>query len=102
MKHLISHLRSYAAVDEALEQFLRKIIKRTTHEKGKLIVRPGDIAGRIYFIEKGLIRGYRIKDNKERTKYFMDEGEIFISIRSFLTQTPAKEYIECMEDCIFH
>ena len=32
----------------------------------------------------------------------MGDGDIFISIRSFFTQTPSREYIECMEDCIFH
>jgi CRP-like cAMP-binding protein len=100
MEELIAALNKFATMEAPLESFLRDLIRTTRPLKGEIVIRPGDIAERISFIEKGLIRGYRIKGNKERTKYFMGEGEIFISIRSFLTQTPAKEYIECMEDCI--
>jgi CRP/FNR family transcriptional regulator, anaerobic regulatory protein len=99
---LISALRKFAALEAPLESLLLDFIRTTRHLKGELLISPGFTCTRISFIEKGLVSGYRIKGNKERTKYFMGEGDIFISIRSFLTQTPAIEYIECMEDCILH
>jgi CRP-like cAMP-binding protein len=99
---LITLLRSLGKLDRTLKGHLERLLRRTTHKKGDLLVRPDEIARRIYFIEKGLIRGYRIKGNNERTYYFVMEGDVFISVRSFLTQKVAKEYCECMEDCILH
>jgi CRP-like cAMP-binding protein len=102
METLIRHLTSFASLEAPLESLLGDLIRTTKTLKGELMVTPGAICSRISFIEKGLVRGYRIKGKIVRNKYFMGEGDIFISIRSFLTQTPAKEYIECMENCILH
>jgi CRP-like cAMP-binding protein len=102
MEELIALLDSYGALEQPLETYLRSVITTTHHRKGDFLVRPGDIAQRISFIEEGIIRGYRIKRGVERTYYFMMKGDVFISVRSFFTQTPAKEYIECMENCILH
>jgi CRP-like cAMP-binding protein len=102
VEKLIALLNSFAELEKSLEAHLRPLIKTTCHKKGDLLVRPDDIARRISFIEEGIIRGYRLTGNIELTSYFMTKGDIFISVQSFLTQTPAKEYIECMEDCILH
>jgi CRP-like cAMP-binding protein len=102
MDKLIDLLNSITQLEQPLEAHLRKLIRTTYHKKGELLVRPDDIAQRISFIEEGIIRGYRLEGNIEQTSYFMTNGDIFISVQSFLTQTPAKEYIECMNDCILH
>jgi len=102
MKQLISSLNKIAKLDADLEKYLSRFLKTTHHKKGDLLVRPDDIAQRISFIKEGTIRGYRLEGNIEQTSYFMTKGDIFISVQSFLTQMPAKEYIECMEDCVFY
>jgi CRP-like cAMP-binding protein len=102
MKQLISSLNKIAKLDADLEKYFSRFLKTTHHKKGDLLVRPDDIAQRISFIKEGTIRGYRLEGNIEQTSYFMTKGDIFISVQSFLTQMPAKEYIECMEDCVFY
>jgi CRP-like cAMP-binding protein len=99
MEQLIRFLHSIALLEIGLEKYLSDALRTTYHKKGDLLVRPDDIAQRISFIEEGIIRGYRLEGNIEQTSYFMTKGDVFISVQSFLTQTPAKEYIECMEDC---
>ena len=102
MENLIKTLTNIAQLKKPLKAYLGSFLKTTYHKKGDILVRPDDIAQRISYIEKGIIRGYRLEGNLEQTSYFMTKGDIFISVHSFLTQTPAKEYIECMEDCIFY
>jgi CRP-like cAMP-binding protein len=102
MERLLSRLDKISLLETELKKYLKDVIKTSYPKKGDDLVRPDDIANRIYFIEKGLIRGYRVEEDIERTYYFMTEGDVFISVRSFLTQTPATEYIECKEDCILH
>ncbi len=51
-----------------------------------------------YFIQKGLMRTYFIKDGKEISEYFPAEGEWSNSPRSFRTRKPDIYYIDAIED----
>ena len=44
------------------------------------------------------MRGYYLKEGREVTSWFMHEGDFIISIVSFFTRKPAREYIELLED----
>jgi CRP-like cAMP-binding protein len=102
MEQLFTALKKFAFLNEDLRFYLEGALKTTPHKKGDILVEIGSVCRRIGFIEKGLIRGYRYKRNVERTSYFLGEGDIVISIRSFFTQKPARERIEALEDCIIH
>lgn len=51
-----------------------------------------------YFIQKGLMRTYFIKDGKEISEYFPAEGEWSNSPRSFRTRQVDIYYIDAIED----
>ncbi len=59
----------------------------------------GDIASRIYLIEKGCIRGWFNKDGTDLTIQFFTEGETVASMESFKKQVPSLITLETIEPC---
>ncbi|MBN9385991.1 MAG: Crp/Fnr family transcriptional regulator [Chitinophagaceae bacterium] len=85
-----------------LKTYIRSHLVRKVVKKGEIILREGQVARNIYFIEQGTVRSFRYKKGKERTAWIMKEGDLFVSVGGFFSQTPAGENIEALEDCILH
>ena len=100
MEALLYLLNQVNKLTPKLQRHLRGKIKRITFKKGQIIFKVGQIADRILYIEKGLIRSYTIVNGKKASNYFMREGDIIISVESFLAQIPAFDTIEALEDCV--
>lgn len=66
-------------------------------KKGALIHHANTICTRSYFIHTGLLRTYFIKDGKEVSEYFSEEGEWVNSPRSFMLRKPDIYYIDAIE-----
>ena len=84
-------------VSDEFKQAILNGVNREIVTKKQMLLRTGDTNNKIYFIEKGLARGYYIKDGKDVTSWFMKEGDIIISIISFYLRQPSHEYIEMIE-----
>ncbi|RYU78114.1 Crp/Fnr family transcriptional regulator [Hymenobacter persicinus] len=67
-----------------------------------VLLRPGQVARRVYFLETGLVRGYTLLHGREISSWFMPAGNFVISILSFLTQQPSQEYLELLEPAVVH
>ncbi|HEY4109781.1 Crp/Fnr family transcriptional regulator [Puia sp.] len=103
MEQAIHFLNSILSLDPDLRSYLESKFRTDRYKKKAILVKEGDIARRIGFIEKGLVRGYCIKeDGSEFTYWFMKEGDIMISVDSFFNQTPADEFVEVVEPAIIH
>lgn len=81
-----------------LQERIKGELITQTFTKKHLLLRPGEIARRFYFIRRGFLRSYFIDgQGKERTNWFMGKGEIILSNYSFLTQRPSYEYVEVLQ-----
>ena len=97
MEALIQLLLSIAPMSEGLLAHLRTIIKKTEYKKGEFILREGDVCNSIFYIRRGLVRSfYRLK-GKEVTNWFMKEGDICISVLSFLRRVASADSIMALE-----
>ncbi|WP_310392571.1 Crp/Fnr family transcriptional regulator [Hymenobacter sp.] len=67
-----------------------------------VLLRPGQVARRVYFLETGLVRGYTLLHGREVSSWFMQAGDFVISILSFFTQQPSEEYLELLEPAVVH
>jgi CRP-like cAMP-binding protein len=67
--------------------------------KGELLVTTGEICSAIYFVKKGILRGYVKEGVKDITTWITGETELVSSISSFDLQIPAVENIQAIEDC---
>lgn len=86
-----------------LEEHIKDEINRKTDEiffsKHELILKQGNVSRCLYYLETGLVRAYCIKDNKEITNWFSNEGTLVTSAYSFIGEKPGFESIVAMEDC---
>lgn len=100
MEALLTAVRRLQAIPEPLEKALRQTLRRHELPRRHWLLQPGQISERIFFIEKGVARGYYLKEDREVTSWFMKESDFIISIVSFYTRQPAQEYIELLEDSV--
>lgn len=98
---LIQTLTLIAPLSAAVQQKLASYMTEGHYPKKHLLLKEGEVCKRIYFIKSGFARSYYYTpEAKERTSWFMDRGDLMISIYSFFTQKPSEEYIEILEDSV--
>lgn len=93
-----SYLESVIHVSDSLKSELLKIAKKTSISKGDTLIEMGERCSDIYFIEKGLLRGFYFLEEKEITNWFAQEGEFATCFYSFIVQKNSFETIQALED----
>lgn len=68
--------------------------------KGSLLVQSGEHCDHLYFVNKGVLRGFVKQGVKDITTWITAENELVTSISSYYQQIPSIENIEALEDCI--
>lgn len=98
---IFRHFGTYIKLSEALKQELANRIESKIFKKGQLVHNADTICTKSYFIQKGLMRTYFIKDGKEISEYFSAENEWVNSPRSFMKQQVDIYYLDTLEqtDC---
>jgi CRP-like cAMP-binding protein len=89
-----AHTLSQAAKDYGNRKSIFHRVK-----KGDFLVRSGDVCSYIYFVQKGILRGYVQDGKKEITTWITAENELVTSITSFHVQQPSFENVHAIEDC---
>ena len=94
MKEIIqSHLNF---TDESF-RLLKNIATEKNVEKNKILFYPNKTTNKILFINKGLLRGYKIIDGKDYTHHFYFENWFATDFTSFLNEKPSEMFIESLE-----
>jgi len=74
----------------------------TLLEKGDFLLKQGHICNQYFFVERGSVRLYYWKGDKEYTVWLGTEGQIFTELDSYLHQKPALVSIESMEKSLVY
>lgn len=99
MKEIIqSHIN---LSDEIYNLFLNSA-RRKEVKKNQLLFNPNRVTEKILFIEKGILRGYRIIRGKDYTHHFYFPDWFATDFESFLTEKPSQIYIETLTDTIYY
>jgi CRP-like cAMP-binding protein len=99
MEELIFFLNSIHPLSKDTNDFLMSRLQFVEISKKSFLLREGDVCREIYFVTKGLLRCFYNKNEKDVSSWFMKEGDVVISVESFLKQTKSKENIQALEDC---
>jgi CRP-like cAMP-binding protein len=99
MEELIQLLKGIAPLSKGLEHHLRFIIRRRQFKKKEYLLKIGQVSQEILFLSKGLVRSYTIVRGRPVSNWFMKEGDLCISVLSFLQQAPAVDFIQALEPC---
>lgn len=101
MTHLLALLQTLQPISSDLQTALAQLLRCDALPQKHWLLQPGQVSDRLYFIEQGVVRGYYLKDGarndgKEVTSWFMRENDFIISIASFYSRQPAREYVELL------
>lgn len=96
---IYKYLSKYIPITEELEEELSKIEFIKRFKNGAIILEEGKISNECFFIIKGCIRSYYLKDGEEKTTEFYTEEQAVIP-SAYGNKTPSEYYLECIEDTI--
>jgi CRP-like cAMP-binding protein len=71
-------------------------VKKT--KKNEILLHHAETCRHVYFINDGSVRAYFLDDEgHEATRYVAFEGNFITTLNSFISQTPANEFLEVTE-----
>ena len=98
-KEIYEYLSKYIPNTEELEEELSKIEFIKRFGNGTILLEEGKISNECFFIIKGCIRSYYLKDGEEKTTEFYTEEQAVIP-SAYGNKIPSEYYLECIEDTI--
>ncbi len=101
MEQYMKVLKSHKRMAPELELYLRENVKPVTFKKNDIIQQEGTLCDHIYFLERGLIRGFLNVGPRQVTIWFKKENDFVVSIEEILGKLD--EYntvIEALEDSV--
>ena len=98
MEELIKHITNFISVSSDLRKQLEKVCEVKTHPKNYFLHKPNRVCQNTYFINKGLVRIYYLKNQKEITDNFSAENEWITSIYSFFEHIPDYFHVQTLEE----
>lgn len=98
METLLPFLQSVFPMSDELIDHLSSILKQKKLAKRDYLLKAGHVSRNAYFVEKGLLRCFYLKGDREVCSWFMKESDVIFSIGSFYQQIESYEYIQALED----
>lgn len=99
MEELLNYLSQIQPLSDGLRDVLMQKLINVTLPKKSYHLRKGQVCRSISFVQKGLVRCFYVKDEREISSWFMKEGDVIVSVESFFKQEPSYESIQVLEDC---
>ena len=97
---LLEYLSDFGPIsDEVIEEF-GHFFRPLQVKKSKFILSPIDHNNAVYFLTKGLVRGFIRDGEKDITTWFSTGNEIIGAIRHpDMPENHSHEYLQALEDC---
>lgn len=102
MQQLINLLGQAHPLHKQFGSELQQIMIKKTLKKNDILQFPDQLIPSMYFIESGLLKGYRFEEEKEICTWFQNEGNVVMSLNSWYGNLPTDEYIEALEDSVVY
>jgi CRP-like cAMP-binding protein len=97
-KTIIEHFSKFIKISHELEAELMNRVTEVHFKKGELVIDANKICKKSYFIKRGLLRIYFVKDGKEVCEHFSSENEWANSPRSWRSGKTDIYYVDALED----
>jgi CRP/FNR family transcriptional regulator len=100
-----SYLDSYKKITPDLTHeeltFIEERVSVSELKNKSFYLKSGDIQNEMSFLFQGLLRSFYIDEKGNQiTIQFIKENDYISDYSAFITQTPTKFYIQCLEPCI--
>lgn len=97
---VIKNLSQICPLSDGLIRRLSEVTSQISLKAKTVLLQPGKICEKVFFIENGFARAFYNRGDQEITSWFMGEGDVIVSVHSFFAQKPSFESIELLEDSI--
>lgn len=99
MEHdLITYLSRFISLTEEEAEALAEHNPVRTYATGSLLLEEGEIARTCWFILKGCVRQYQLRDGDEKTTFFYTEEDAIAPPGTLDNPAPSTFYLACVED----
>ena len=96
---VITTLDHFYPLSEGIKDYFKNHSYACSFRKGKLLLKAGEICEHIYFIKKGVVRGFIKEGKKDITTWITAENEVVSSISALDVREPAFENMQAIETC---
>ena len=100
MEKLLEIFREIGQLPQGSERVLMDLVSRKEFLKKTQLQEVDKVCNRIYFVEKGVVRTFYYKEDKDITYWIAAENDFVGSLASFFSRSPSNKYVETLEDCI--
>lgn len=102
MNSLLTLLEPYVQPAPEVLHEISTVLRKAIYSKGSILLQPGDVSDKIYFVKTGVLREFFIWEEtvEEFTTQIVTEDTFFYSTLSFLSETPSNRILEVVEDCV--
>jgi len=97
--HLTEFLNSLYPLSSKTEELISQHSYTITLKKGAFLFKPGMDHRTLYFLVKGVVRGYRKFKGEEITTWLNEEQEMITSISNIGLEQECDEYIQTLTEC---
>ncbi|WP_036385329.1 Crp/Fnr family transcriptional regulator [Muricauda sp. MAR_2010_75] len=98
---LLEHLRETIVLSSSEETTVLDSFKELRLKKKEILLFTGDVSSHMQFIAEGCLRAYYMDETaKEHVVQFGIEGWWVNDLYSYLTQTPAKQFVQALEPTV--
>tara|TARA_R110000868_G_scaffold111773_2_gene301549 strand:- start:1008 stop:1571 length:564 start_codon:yes stop_codon:yes gene_type:complete len=97
MTHILKYCNKLSELSVESTDEILKDLKTINFQKGDYLLKEGQICKHLFFVEKGLVKIYFVKEDKEFIMRFIEEGKMFSVFESFLTQIPSNYSVVALE-----
>lgn len=97
---LAEYLKQEIQLSDDTIQLFKSLWKCEELPKGSQLLKEGSHSKKVFFIEKGLLRLYYIKDGKDITHHFFAENNIYVPIENVFLNDPYPYNLELLENSI--
>lgn len=95
---LIDYFRKFTRLTPAEAVAIEKSTEIQSVSRKTHLLREGQWMTNTYFVLKGIVRQYQIKEGKEITTYFFTPGDWIIALTGFEDKLPADYYLQAVDD----
>lgn len=96
---IVKYLSRYTPMTKELEEAILESEFIKSFRKGTILLEEGKFSNECYFVIKGCIRSYYLKDGEEKTTEFYTEEQA-VTPTVYGKNIPSDYYLECIEDTI--
>jgi len=96
---ILKYLSGFTVITKEIKAAISESTIIRSFKKGTVLLREGSVSNECYFILKGCVRSYLLKNGEEKTIEFYTEQQA-LTPTVYGTSRPSAYYLECLEDTI--